>query len=402
MPAIIQNFCSCDDVLYSTQMHIIVLPPLSLYIHVPWCVRKCPYCDFNSHQAQGPLPEKAYLAALLADLEQDLSGMRERAVISVFIGGGTPSLLSPETVYDLLAEVRTRVRLLPGAEITLEANPGTVDAGRFKEFRQAGVNRLSIGVQSFSDTALRSLGRIHGRADAQRAMEAVLSAGFENFNADLMFGLHGQNAVAALDDLRNVIAFNPPHLSWYQLTLEPNTLFYRSPPVLPGEDALQEIQTAGQALLKQHGYSQYEVSAYAKPGRRCQHNCNYWQFGDYLGIGAGAHAKLSDAGGVTRFSKLRHPQAYLQALKTQRHALDTRTRLTSEEVALEFMLNALRLCEGFPAGLFAAHTGLDLDIVEKPLQTARQRGWIEQDKQNIRATDIGMQFLNDLLELFVQ
>ncbi|MEN8217792.1 MAG: radical SAM family heme chaperone HemW [Pseudomonadota bacterium] len=370
-------------------------PPLSLYIHIPWCVRKCPYCDFNSHQIGSELPENDYITALLADLEQDLPRVWGRNVRSIFIGGGTPSILSPEAIYNLLSGVRARIPVVAGAEISLEANPGTVDTTRFQGFREAGINRLSLGIQSFNDTALQNLGRIHGRNEAISAIEAARQAGFNNINLDLMFGLPAQTIEAALEDLHTAITYEPSHLSWYQLTIEPNTWFYHQPPRLPDDDLLWEMQTAGQNYLAEQGYFQYEISAYAKPGQRCQHNLNYWKFGDYLGIGAGAHGKISEISTISRLSKQRHPHSYLQSAHSS-----AVTTLTVDEVVLEFMMNALRLFEGFTTQEFTENTGLNIACIEKTLQVASARGWLERG-QRIRATDTGMRFLNDLLGLFV-
>ncbi len=360
-------------------------PPLSLYIHIPWCIRKCPYCDFNSYKLQGKLPENDYITALLADLAQDLPN-EKRPIRSIFIGGGTPSLLSPEAINNLLSGI---VRL-SDAEITLEANPGTVT--RFQEFREAGINRLSLGIQSFNENALKKIERIHGRREAISAIHAAQEAGFTNLNLDLMFGLPGQTVVAALDDLQTAVSFQPNHLSWYQLTIEANSSFYH---LLPNDDLLWEIQVAGQQYLKEQGYFQYEISAYAKLGGQCQHNLNYWKFGDYLGIGAGAHGKISSLDSITRFSKSRDPQTYLNALVTEHE------RLTVDEVVLEFMINALRLVEGFTFQEFLDNTGLNLTSIEKTVQHAQARGWLECDTQGIHATETGMRFLNDVLALFV-
>lgn len=381
------------------------LPPLSLYVHIPWCVRKCPYCDFNSHEIRDPVPEADYLAALLADLEQDLPLVWGRKITSIFIGGGTPSVLSPDTVEQLLSGIRARIHVLPNAEITLEANPATVDSVRFQGFRQAGINRLSLGIQSFNPDALQSLGRVHGRAEAIAAIEAVYTAGFENFNLDLMFGLPNQTEQQALDDLNMALSFAPPHLSWYQLTIESNTLFHRRPPpLLPEDDDLWAIQTAGQRYLTEQGYQQYEVSAYAKAGRQCQHNINYWQFGDYLGIGAGAHGKISDAqqGHIRRSSKQRHPRRYLETAATSAVAAETHY-LSVNDVRLEFMLNALRLHEGFNTMQFTAYTGLPLTTVSAALQQAQAHGWLNYiaEEQRYLPSEQGRLFLNEMLALFI-
>ncbi|MEK8020429.1 MAG: radical SAM family heme chaperone HemW [Candidatus Parabeggiatoa sp.] len=396
--------------------HFTTLPPLSLYIHIPWCVRKCPYCDFNSHQIRGDLNENEYIAAMLADLEQDLPRVYGRSVRSIFIGGGTPSVLSPEAIDNLLSGVRARLPVAAGAEITLEANPGTVDSSRFLGLREAGINRLSLGIQSFNDTTLQRLGRIHGRFEAISAIEMAKQAGFDNLNLDLMFGLPEQTVEMALADLQTAVRFAPSHLSWYELTIEPNTVFYHQSPPLPDEDELWAMQTAGQTDLADQGYFQYEVSAYAKSDRHCQHNLNYWKFGDYLGIGAGAHSKISDAalGSITRLSKQRHPQTYLQSAESDAVVANC-TTLTAEEVALEFMMNALRLVEGFTIQEFTENTGLDQASIDKPVEAACARGWlikktepliISSEKelnrvQRIHTTDIGMRFLNNVLELFI-
>ncbi len=370
--------------------------PLSLYIHIPWCVRKCPYCDFNSHQIRNKLPEKDYIAALFSDLEQDLPKVWGRSVRSIFIGGGTPSLFSPDAIDQLLSGIRARIPLIANPEITLEANPGTVDSTRFQGFRQAGINRLSIGIQSFNDSALQKLGRIHGRSQAITAIEAAQLAGFKNINIDLMFGLPAQSLELALQDLETAVSYQPDHLSWYQLTIEPNTFFYHQKPAhLPNDDLQWTMQTAGQRYLAEQGYQQYEISAYAKPGQQCQHNLNYWKFGDYLGIGAGAHAKITEATGITRLTKQRHPHSYLQ--NRQANA----TILTPEETSLEFMINALRLVEGFMEQEFIENTGLNLAYIENTLQQAYTKGWLIKDKGQIYPTETGRRFLDDLLSLFV-
>jgi putative oxygen-independent coproporphyrinogen III oxidase len=388
-------------------------PALSLYIHIPWCVQKCPYCDFNSHPTYGSFPENDYITALLADLEQDLPKVLGRTVQTIFIGGGTPSVLSPSALDRLLSGIRARISVAAEAEITLEANPGTVDMRRFQGFREAGINRLSLGIQSFNDQALKSLGRIHGRIAAILATEAALQAGFDDVNLDIMFGLPAQTTETALADLRTAVAFQPSHLSWYQLTIEPNTRFYSNPPPdLPDEDFIWEIQNSGQTYLAKQNYCQYEISAYAKPGRQCQHNLNYWKFGDYLGIGAGAHAKITDIskGTITRLEKQRHPRAYLQSADS-RAVIANCTTLTASEVNLEFMMNALRLVEGFTHQDFTENTGLTMAEIEKMVLDACARGWLVKEwlpdfadskkMQRIRATDIGTRFLNDVLDLFV-
>lgn len=378
------------------------LPPLSLYVHIPWCVRKCPYCDFNSHSAPDQLPEAAYIDALIADLEQDLPGVWGRPVESIFIGGGTPSLLTPASIDRLLSQLRARLPLRAGLEITLEANPGTWEAAKFADFRAAGVNRLSLGIQSFNADHLTRIGRIHGAREALYAVEGAQHVGFENVNVDLMFGLPSQTVAQACADVQQAISLAVTHISHYQLTLEPNTAFYHTPPVLPDDDETWEMQEQCQALLAAHGYHHYEVSAYAQPGYECKHNLNYWHFGDYLGIGAGAHAKISDASQqkIRRTSKVRHPQAYLTHAATAQRVAESHA-LSRADAAFEFMLNALRLTDGVPSAEFTAHTGLPLTVVEKPLREAERRGWIAWDMHALRPTPLGRRFLNDLLQLFL-
>ncbi|MFO7640327.1 MAG: radical SAM family heme chaperone HemW [Candidatus Competibacteraceae bacterium] len=376
--------------------------PLALYVHIPWCVRKCPYCDFNSHEAREPMPEKAYVDALLADLEQDLPRVWGRRIASVFIGGGTPSLFSAEALDRLLSGLRARLPLRPDLEITLEANPGTVERGKFAEFRAAGVNRLSIGVQSFDDEHLRQLGRIHDRREALAAAEEAHASGLENFNLDLMFGLPGQTVAVALADIATALALQPAHLSYYQLTLEPNTTFQRSPPALPDDDTVALIQEQAQAELARHGFRQYEVSAYARPGRCCQHNLNYWEFGDYLGIGAGAHGKLSDPanGRIHRLWKLNHPRDYLAAAGTAA-GIGGDAPIREADLPVEFLMNALPLVEGVPARLFAERTGLPLAALEPALSRTRERGLLEEDPERLQPSERGLRFLNDLLQEFM-
>jgi oxygen-independent coproporphyrinogen-3 oxidase len=388
--------------------HFTALPPLALYVHFPWCVHKCPYCDFNSHAlrpgpgqaVRGGIPETQYIDALLADLEADLPRVWGRPVRSIFLGGGTPSLFSPEAIERLLAGVRARVPLIPEAEVTLEANPGTVETERFRGYRAAGVNRLSIGIQSFDPELLQKLGRIHGRDEALAAAQAARTAGFDNFNLDLMFGLPQQTLDEALADVRTALALQPAHLSVYQLTLEPNTLFHAQPPELPDDDAIAVMQEALQTELTDAGFVQYEVSAYAHAGRRCRHNLNYWQFGDYLGIGAGAHAKITDAEGVTRLWKVKQPRDYLETAGTPA-GLGGEQRPGRDDVAFEFMLNALRLTEGVPAMLFSERTGLDLSCMQKPLTQAMARGLLDPGHEHFRPTPLGRRFLNELVALFL-
>jgi oxygen-independent coproporphyrinogen-3 oxidase len=388
--------------------HFTALPPLALYVHFPWCVHKCPYCDFNSHAlrpgpgqaVRGGIPETQYIDALLADLEADLPRVWGRPVRSIFLGGGTPSLFSPEAIERLLAGVRARVPLIPEAEVTLEANPGTVETERFRGYRAAGVNRLSIGIQSFDPELLQKLGRIHGRDEALAAAQAARTAGFDNFNLDLMFGLPQQTLDEALADVRTALALQPAHLSVYQLTLEPNTLFHAQPPELPDDDAIAVMQEALQTELTDAGFVQYEVSAYAHAGRRCRHNLNYWQFGDYLGIGAGAHAKITDAEGVTRLWKVKQPRDYLETAGTPA-GLGGEQRPGRDDVAFEFMLNALRLTEGVPTMLFSERTGLDLSSMQKPLTQAMARGLLDPGHEHFRPTPLGRRFLNELVALFL-
>jgi oxygen-independent coproporphyrinogen-3 oxidase len=376
------------------------LPPLSLYVHLPWCVRKCPYCDFNSHAARDGIPEREYVDALLRDLDFELPAIDTRRIETIFFGGGTPSLFSPEAIARLLDGIRARVAVAPDAETTLEANPGTVDTARFRGFREAGINRLSIGIQSFEDTKLVALGRIHGRIEALRAAEAARAAGFGNFNPDLMFGLPGQTAAEAIADLEQALAFDPPHLSVYQLTIEPNTAFHARPPRLPDDDAIAAMHEALEERLTAAGFEHYEVSAWARPGHRCRHNLNYWQFGDYLGLGAGAHGKLTDASHITRRARRRHPQEFMARAGT-RDAVASEQRLGDEDAAFEFMLNALRLAEGFTPPLFETRTGLSLAAIEPRLRVAQARGLIERDDRGIRASARGARLLNDLLMLFL-
>jgi oxygen-independent coproporphyrinogen-3 oxidase len=378
------------------EVKLAVLPPLALYVHIPWCVRKCPYCDFNSHERAGPLPETEYVEKLFADLENLLPSVWGRRLMSVFIGGGTPSLFSPESIDRLLAGVRARLPLEPEAEVTLEANPGTVEAARFKGFRAAGVNRISIGVQSFDDGMLQALGRIHGGAEARRAVDAAL-ASFDNVNLDLMYGLPGQSAAMARADLEQATASGVPHISAYQLTIEPNTVFFSKPPRLPEHDLCADMQLAAEELLAAAGYESYETSAFAKPGRRSRHNLNYWQFGDYLGIGAGAHGKISFPDRITRHSRVKQPKDYLLAEDT----LAEDRRVPVGEVPFEFALNALRLTDGFPPSLFSERTGLPLKALEGALQEAEKKGLLERDWQRIRPSVRGRLFLNELLELFL-
>jgi oxygen-independent coproporphyrinogen-3 oxidase len=381
----------------------LISPPLSLYVHIPWCVKKCPYCDFNSHAQNGALPVDEYVAALLADLDRDLAAfahVRLRPLHSIFFGGGTPSLFAPDAIARILDGVAARLDLPRDAEITLETNPGTVEHGRFDGYLGAGVNRISFGVQSFDDDKLRRLGRIHSAMEVDRAVKSAQDAGYANINLDLMYALPEQTLDGALDDVERALALRPTHVSHYQLTLEPNTLFAVRPPRLPDEDSAWDMQEACQARLAAAGYAQYEVSAYAQDGRRCAHNLNYWAFGDYLGIGAGAHGKLSGAGGVRRRWKIRSPHAYLQHAGTPQRTGGDET-VTAEQLPFEFMLNALRLNDGVPLVDFSARTGLPLDAIAAPLREAHARGWLVDDPDRLQATPLGQRFLNDLIEVFL-
>ncbi|MDX3905068.1 MAG: radical SAM family heme chaperone HemW [Pigmentiphaga sp.] len=379
------------------------LPPLSVYVHVPWCVRKCPYCDFNSHTAPGELPEDRYLQALTADLDQSLPQVWGRKVISVFIGGGTPSLLSAATLDAMLALLRSRLPLLPDAEITMEANPGTVEAGRFADYAASGVNRISLGIQSFDDASLQALGRIHD-GHAARAAIAIAQRHFERVNLDLMFALPGQTVAGCLADVEAALSFGTEHLSIYHLTLEPNTVFAKYPPPLPDDDAAFEMQDRIEARLARAGYEHYEVSAYARPGGRCRHNLNYWEFGDYLGIGPGAHGKLSFHDRIVREARVRNPQSWMDALLAPvpgvSHLAESRD-VGPEELPFEFMLNALRLTDGVPASSFPERTGLSLAVIAKRLAQAVDRGLLDEDPTRLRATELGRRFLNDLQGLFL-
>ena len=377
--------------------------PLSLYVHVPWCVQKCPYCDFNSHGLRGELPEAEYVAALIADLEAALPLVWGRRVVSVFFGGGTPSLLSGEAIDTLLAAIRARLPLVYGAEITLEANPGTAESGKFAAFRAAGVNRLSLGIQSFNPAHLKALGRIHDAQEACRAIE-LAARHFDSFNLDLMYGLPQQTMTQALADLEQALTFAPSHLSCYQLTLEPNTAFAAAPPALPDPDRCADMQEAIEARLADAGYTHYETSAFAQPGKQCRHNRNYWTFGDYLGIGAGAHSKLTvptpDGRRILRQMRWKLPKQYLAQVAAGRPVQDE-FDVAAEELPFEFMMNALRLNQGFETALFAERTGLSLEGIENTLRQAEQDGLIERTPGCIAPTRHGQRFLNRLLERFL-
>jgi putative oxygen-independent coproporphyrinogen III oxidase len=378
------------------------LPPLALYVHIPWCVKKCPYCDFNSHRSPDSLPVDAYVEALIADLEQDLPWVWGRPLHSIFIGGGTPSLFPPAAIGRLLDAVAARLRLAPDAEVTLEANPGTVEHGPFAGYRAAGVNRVSLGVQSFDDAMLAAIGRIHGGDEARRAVDKVREGGIDNLNLDLMYALPRQTPGQAMADIEAAIALAPEHISHYQLTLEPNTLFHAQPPPLPDDDSAWDMQEACQARLGDAGFGHYEVSAYAREGRRSRHNLNYWRFGDYLGIGAGAHGKITlpAEGHVLRTWKLKHPRLYLEhAAGPQR--LGGADAIAPEQLPFEFMLNALRLPDGFAWSDFEARTGLSRQAIERPLRDAQGRGWLEDDGVHLRPTALGQRFLNDIMAAFL-
>ena len=378
------------------------LPPLALYIHFPWCVQKCPYCDFNSHEVKNTLDEKKYINALISDLEQELPLFWGRSISSIFMGGGTPSLFSPESIDQLISALRARLTFAPNIEITMEANPGTMELGKFKEFSHAGINRLSIGIQSFNDEKLKSLGRIHGRKEAILAAEQAHDAGFNSFNLDLMYGLPYQSLIQAVDDIETAIALEPKHLSHYQLTIEPNTFFHHHPPTTPDDDDLWDMQLACQTSLAKSSYAQYEISAYAKEGFQCQHNLNYWQFGDYLGIGAGAHGKLTNAPEqkITRSWKVKKPQDYLNKATSDKRISGEKT-LSREDATFEFMMNALRLNNGFETEIFQQHVGLPISVIEKQLSQAEEKEWISWDLKRIKPTETGRQYLNNLLEIFM-
>ncbi len=376
-------------------------PPLSLYVHIPWCVQKCPYCDFNSHGLKSDLPEKEYVAHLLDDLAIDAKRIGDRAVDTIFIGGGTPSLFSDEAIADLLKGVRARVNLARNAEITLEANPGTVEAGKFSGFYQAGVNRISVGIQSFQPKHLKALGRIHNTRQADNAVKQAHNAGLPTFNLDLMHGLPEQSIDNAMEDLIQGIALNPYHLSWYQLTIEPNTPFYSRPPELPDDDILWEIQEKGHGLLENAGFHQYEISGYAKQGHQCRHNLNYWRFGDYLGIGCGAHGKITDAhnGAIHRTVKVKHPRGYMEM---SRPYLDSETPVETNDLPFEFFMNRFRLVEPCAISEFNDFTGIEMSTdVHKALEDAAQQGLLDINDATWQVTPKGRRYLNSLLSCFV-
>ena len=376
------------------------LPPLSLYVHVPWCVQKCPYCDFNSHGQKGDIPEAEYVQHLIDDLKADLHLVEGRKIHSIFIGGGTPSLLTGDAYTRLLSEVDSLIGLADNCEITLEANPGTVETGRFKEYVKAGINRISIGIQSLQSDKLKALGRIHGANEATYAAEQAKEAGLNSFNLDLMHGLPGQTLDDALSDLKQIIALDPPHISWYQLTIEPNTQFASKPPTLPQDETLWDIQEQGQALLAKAGYIQYEISGYAKPDYQCQHNLNYWRFGDYLGIGCGAHGKVTNAktGIITRTEKVKHPRGYMDMVKPY---LYKSWHVEQDDLAFEFFMNRFRLVEPCPIEDYSALTNQPLQSQQAALNKAINTGLLIEKDGHWQVSLKGHRFLNDLLELFV-
>jgi len=380
-------------------LQLTALPPLSLYVHFPWCVKKCPYCDFNSHEVKGSFPEEMYLDALRADLESALPLIWGRKIYSIFIGGGTPSLLSAAGLDRLLSDIRTLLPMDVDIEITMEANPGTFEAEKFKSYRASGINRLSIGIQSFNSTHLAALGRIHDGDQARKAVE-IAHANFDNFNLDLMYALPSQSVEQAQRDIETAIAAAPPHLSLYHLTLEPNTLFAKYPPQVPDDDASADMQDMITALTGAAGYQHYEVSAYAQPKHQARHNLNYWQFGDYLGIGAGAHSKLSFPHRIVRQMRHKHPQTYLEKMRAG-NAVQEEAEIGRDALGFEFMLNALRLQDGFPANLFAERTGMGINNIDAALNAAEKKGLLYRDHMRIWPTELGHRFLNDLQEMFL-
>ena len=380
-------------------LNLQALPPLSLYIHWPWCVRKCPYCDFNSHEAKGEVPEKEYLDALRRDLEMSLPLIWGRKIYTVFIGGGTPSLMSAAGMDRLMSDLRSLLPLDGACEITMEANPGTFEAEKFRSYRDSGINRLSIGIQSFNSEHLKALGRIHDDGEAKRAVEIAL-ANFDNFNLALMYALPNQTLEQARQDIQTAIGFKPPHLSLYHLTMEPNTLFAKYPPQLPDDDLSADMQDMIAELTAANGYGHYEVSAYAKPGHQARHNLNYWQFGDYLGIGAGAHSKLSFPHRVLRQARYKQPASFMEAAG-KGNAVAEEHEIARADMGFEFMLNALRLTQGFDPNLFGERTGMSINAIDKALNAAEAKGLIYRDFRVIRPTDLGQRFLNDLQEMFL-
>ena len=385
-------------------MTLTALPPLALYIHFPWCEKKCPYCDFNSHQVKDGVQgfdEERYIKALITDLETELPRIWGRQVHSIFIGGGTPSLLSPTGMDDLLSAIRARVNLEPGAEITMEANPGSVEADKFAAFAKSGINRVSLGIQSFQDEQLKALGRIHNGEEAKQAI-AIAVENFKSVNIDLMYGLPNQSLAAAKADIETALSFKTPHLSLYNLTLEPNTYFANFPPKLPSEDEIDAIFEQNLELLTAAGYKRYEVSAYAKKDQECKHNLNYWRFGDYIGIGAGAHGKISFPDKVTRQVRERHPETYMQAMESKGNALIESREVSAKDLPFEFMLNTLRLTDGVETKTFSERTGLPLHVISKGLEEASKKGLLDDNPTALKATDLGLRYLNNLQEMFLE
>jgi len=407
----VNSLRSYKNVLNSTQTltshpQLTALPPLALYIHFPWCEKKCPYCDFNSHQVKDPntkgpgFDEPRYVKALITDLETELPRIWGRQVHSIFIGGGTPSLLSPQGMDDLLSAIRARINLEPDCEITMEANPGSVEAEKFAAFAKSGINRVSLGIQSFQDAQLKALGRIHSGAEAKQAI-AIAMEHFQSVNLDLMYGLPNQSLEAAKADMQTALSFNTPHLSLYNLTLEPNTYFASFPPKLPSEDDIDAIFEQNLALLEAAGYQRYEVSAYAKKDQECKHNLNYWRFGDYIGIGAGAHGKISFPDKITRQVRERHPETYMQAIETQGNALIEARDISAKDLPFEFMLNTLRLTAGVDTNTFGERTGLPLSVIAKNLDEASKKGLLDINPRKLKATEQGLRYLNNLQEIFL-
>ena len=385
-------------------MTLTALPPLALYIHFPWCEKKCPYCDFNSHQVKDGVQgfdEERYIKALITDLETELPRIWGRQVHSIFIGGGTPSLLSPTGMNDLLSAIRARVNLEPGAEITMEANPGSVEADKFAAFAKSGINRVSLGIQSFQDEQLKALGRIHNGEEAKQAI-AIAVENFKSVNIDLMYGLPNQSLAAAKADIETALSFKTPHLSLYNLTLEPNTYFANFPPKLPSEDEIDAIFEQNLELLTAAGYKRYEVSAYAKKDQECKHNLNYWRFGDYIGIGAGAHGKISFPDKVTRQVRERHPETYMQAMESKGNALIESRDVSAKDLPFEFMLNTLRLTDGVETKTFSERTGLPLHVISKSLEEASKKGLLDDNPTALKATALGLRYLNNLQEMFLE
>ncbi|QWD71227.1 radical SAM family heme chaperone HemW [Polynucleobacter sp. UB-Siik-W21] len=392
--------------LQANAVSLTALPPLSLYIHFPWCEKKCPYCDFNSHQIKGGsgnmsgFDEQRYIKALIADLETELPNIWGRQVHSIFIGGGTPSLLSPEGMDELLSAIRARINLDADAEITMEANPGSIEANKFAAFAKCGINRVSIGIQSFKDEQLKALGRIHNGEEAKRAIQIALD-NFKSVNLDLMYGLPNQSLEAAKADVETALSFKTPHLSFYNLTLEPNTYFASFPPKLPNDDEIDAIFEQNLDLLAKAGYKRYEVSAYAKKDQECKHNLNYWRFGDYIGIGAGAHGKISFPGKITRQVRERHPDTYMSAMEDKGNALIESKEIEAKDLPFEFMLNTLRLTDGVDTNTFSERTGLPLSVISKGLAEASKKGLLDENPSKLKASALGLRYLNNLQEVFL-